>query len=81
VQVQVPSQLVMQQNKGPNILKRMTISHNTIGTIRTVPMNVGNGIQRVMIAVSILGHKHVYLLEYFYSVYFERWNGKLLKSF
>lgn len=49
--VQVPSQLVMQQGKGPNILKRVAIAPNSsIGTVKTVPVNTVNRVQRVMIA-------------------------------
>ncbi|XP_026286477.1 GA-binding protein subunit beta-1 isoform X2 [Frankliniella occidentalis] len=50
--VQVPSQLVMQQAKSPNILtKRMTLASNSsIGTIKTVPVNTVNRVQRVMIS-------------------------------
>ncbi|KAJ1527651.1 hypothetical protein ONE63_007613 [Megalurothrips usitatus] len=47
--VQVPSQLVMQQGKSPNILKRMAIAPNSpIGTIRAVPVQGMNRVQRVM---------------------------------
>ncbi|KAK3931141.1 GA-binding protein subunit beta-1 [Frankliniella fusca] len=50
--VQVPSQLVMQQAKSPNILtKRMTLAPNSsIGTIKTVPVNTVNRVQRLMIS-------------------------------
>ncbi|XP_034247385.1 GA-binding protein subunit beta-1 isoform X2 [Thrips palmi] len=49
--VQVPSQLVMQQNKGPNILKRMAITNNSpVTTIKTIPVSAANGVQRVMIS-------------------------------
>lgn len=47
----MPSQLVMQQGKSPNILKRVTIAPNTsVGAIKTVPVNHMNRVQRVMIA-------------------------------
>lgn len=54
VQVQVSSQLVMQQGKGPNILKRVAIAPNSpLGTIKTLPVGAVNRVQRVMISVSM----------------------------